>query len=80
MAILNGLFNNDTLDEETKMQYYKLLIPQVYKNGEISKKEYDAMIQEIIVNKAKGGIANLRNGGRPGYMMGEGPVMDKTDG
>ena len=81
MAILNGLFNNDTLDEETKMQYYKLLIPQVYKNGEISKKEYDAMIQEIIVNKAKGGIANLRNGGRPGYMFGEGPVMDnKTDG
>ena len=60
MAILNGLFNNDTLDEETKMQYYKLLIPQVYKNGEISKKEYDAMIEEIIVNKAKGGIANLR--------------------
>jgi hypothetical protein len=30
---------------------------------------------------AKGGIAGLRNGGRPGYMMGEGPVMDnKTDG
>ena len=78
MAILNGLFNNDTLDEETKMQYYKILIPQVYKNGEISKKEYDAMVQEIIVNKAKGGIANLRNGGRPGYMEGEGPVMDGT--
>ena len=78
MAILNGLFNNDTLDEETKMQYYKLLIPQVYKNGEISKKEYDAMVEEIIVNKAKGGIANLKNGGRPGYMMGEGPVMDET--
>ena len=78
MAILNGLFNNDTLDEETKQSYYRLLIPQVYKNGEISKKEYDAMIEEIIVNKAKGGIANLRNGGRPGYMMGEGPVMDET--
>jgi hypothetical protein len=80
MAILNGLFNDveDKIDEETKMQYYKLLIPQVYKNGEISKKEYDAMIEEIIVNKAKGGIANLRNGGRPGYMMGEGPVMDET--
>jgi hypothetical protein len=60
MAILNGLFNNETLDEETKQSYYKILIPQVYKNGEISKKEYDAMIQEIIVNKAKGGIANLR--------------------
>jgi hypothetical protein len=30
---------------------------------------------------AKGGIIGLRNGGRPGYMMGEGPVMDnKTDG
>ena len=60
MAILNGLFNNDTLDEETKQSYYKLLIPQVYKNGEISKKEYDAMIEEIIVNKAKGGIIGLR--------------------
>ena len=24
MAILNGLFNNDTLDEATQMQYYKL--------------------------------------------------------
>ena len=62
MAILNGLFNDveGKIDEETKMQYYKLLIPQVYKNGEISKKEYDAMVEEIIVNKAKGGIANLR--------------------
>ena len=29
---------------------------------------------------AKGGIIGLGNGGRPGYMMGEGPVMDKTDG
>ena len=80
MAILNGLFNDveGKVDEETKMQYYKLLIPQVYKNGEISKDVYEKMIQEIIVNKAKGGIANLRNGGRPGYMMGEGPVMDET--
>ena len=60
MAILNGLFNNDTLDEETKQSYYRILIPQVYKNGEISKKEYDAMIEEIIVNKAKGGIIGLR--------------------
>ena len=60
MAILNGLFNNDTLDEETKQSYYRLLIPQGYKNGEISKKEYDAMIEEIIVNKAKGGIIGLR--------------------
>jgi hypothetical protein len=60
MAILNGLFNNNTLDEETKQSYYRLLIPQVYKNGEISKKEYDAMIEEIIVNKAKGGIIGLR--------------------
>ena len=62
MAILNGLFNDveGKIDEETKMQYYKILIPQVYKNGEISNKEYDAMVEEIIVNKAKGGIANLR--------------------
>mgnify|MGYP006405847245 FL=1 len=27
---------------------------------------------------AKGGIIGLRNGGRPGYMEGEGPVMDGT--
>ena len=27
---------------------------------------------------AKGGIIGLRNGGRPGYMFGEGPVMDGT--
>jgi len=27
---------------------------------------------------AKGGIIGLRNGGRPGYMFGEGPVMDET--
>ncbi len=62
MAILNGLFNDveGKVDEETKMQYYKILIPQVYKNGEISKDVYEKMIQEIIVNKAKGGIANLR--------------------
>ncbi len=79
-AILSGLFNDvdGKVDEQTKMQYYKTLIPYVYKNGDISKTEYDAMIEEVIVNKAKGGIANLRNGGRPGYMMGEGPVMDGT--
>ena len=67
MAILNGLFNDveGKVDEETKMQYYKILIPQVYKNGEISKDVYEKMIQEIIVNKAKGGIANLKNGGFP---------------
>jgi len=29
---------------------------------------------------AKGGIIGLRNGGRPGYMFGKGPVMDNTDG
>jgi len=80
MAILNGLFNDveGKVDEETKMKYYKILIPAVYKNGEISKEEYDAMIEEIIVNKAKGGIANLRKGGRPSYRMGKGPVMDET--
>ena len=80
MAILNGLFNDveGKVDEETKMKYYKILIPAVYKKGEISKKEYDAMIEEIIVNKAKGGIANLRKGGRPSYRMGKGPVMDET--
>ena len=27
---------------------------------------------------AKGGIIGLRNGGRPGYMFGKGPVMDGT--
>ena len=82
MAILNGLFNDveDKIDEGTKQSYYKLLIPAVYEKGEISKKEYDAMIEEIIVNKAKGGIIGLRKGGRPGYMFGEGPVMDETDG
>ena len=81
-AILSGLFNDvdGKVDEQTKMQYYKTLIPYVYKNGDISKTEYDAMIEEVIVNKAKGGIANLKNGGRPGYMFGEGPVMDETDG
>jgi hypothetical protein len=76
MAILNGLFNNDTLDEETKQSYYRLLIPQVYKNGEISKKEYDAMIEEIIVNKAKGGIIGLRKK----YSMGSDPEDDPYEG
>tara|TARA_R100001480_G_scaffold64419_1_gene76609 strand:- start:38 stop:1378 length:1341 start_codon:yes stop_codon:yes gene_type:complete len=91
-AILSGLFNDvdGKVDEQTKMQYYKTLIPYVYKNGDISKTEYDAMIEEVIVNKAKGGIANLKNGGRPGYMEGMGPVggmmgimtddTDDTDG
>lgn len=61
-AILSGLFNDvdGKVDEQTKMQYYKTLIPYVYKNGDISKTEYDAMIEEVIVNKAKGGIIGLR--------------------
>lgn len=61
-AILSGLFNDvdGKVDEQTKMQYYKTLIPYVYKNGDISKTEYDAMIEEVIVNKAEGGIIGLR--------------------
>ena len=61
-AILSGLFNDvdGKVDEQTKMSYYKTLIPYVYKNGDISKKEYEAMIQEVIETKAKGGIIGLR--------------------
>ena len=61
-AILSGLFNDvdGKVDDETKMSYYKTLIPYVYKNGDISKKEYEAMIQEVIETKAKGGIIGLR--------------------
>jgi hypothetical protein len=37
-------------------------------------------MESYITEMQKGGIAGLRNGGRPGYMFGEGPVMDNTDG
>ena len=76
-AILSGLFNDvdGKVDEQTKMQYYKTLIPYVYKNGDISKTEYDAMIEEVIVNKAKGGIIGLRKK----YGMGSDPYEYNED-
>jgi hypothetical protein len=77
--------------EEPNMQVAEIPKDLTYKEAvkifKLSNDRDPKNVQEVIEffkNRklsAKGGIANLRNGGRPGYRFGEGPVMDnKTDG
>ena len=85
-AMLNAIINDglDTeakMDEASKEKIILSLLEEMRRSGDMEKKEYDLYMEAYSQSLNQGGIANLRKGGRPGYMMGEGPVMDnKTDG
>jgi hypothetical protein len=81
-AMINdGLDTEETMDEASKDKIILGLVQEMFRNGDMEKDEYEMYMESYINEMQKGGIAGLRNGGRPGYMMGEGPVMDnETDG
>ena len=68
MGIMNAMMNDvdGVMPEDRKMEFYKLYLPQVYQQGEISKKEYEALKDELFgEGKAKGGLMGLKMGGMP---------------
>jgi len=68
MGIMNAMMNdvNGVMPEDRKMEFYKLYLPQVYQQGEISKKEYEALKDELFgEGKAEGGLMGLKMGGMP---------------
>jgi len=82
-AMLNAIINDglDTeakMDEASKEKIILSLLEEMRRSGDMEKKEYDLYMEAYSQSLNQGGIAGLRNGGRPGYMMGKGPVMDGT--
>ena len=84
-SILNALISDgmegmeEKMDEASKDKMILSLIKEMRETGEMEKDEYNMYMESYLTSEMqKGGIAGLRNGGRPGYMMGEGPVMDGT--
>ena len=76
--ISDGLDTEAKMDEASKEKIILSLLEEMRRSGEMEKKEYDIYMESYSQSLNQGGIAGLRNGGRPGYMMGEGPVMDGT--
>ena len=61
-AMLDAMMNDvdEVMPEDRKMEFYKLLIPQLRKSGEMSDSEYEGLIGELFgEGKAEGGIMNL---------------------
>ena len=61
-AMLNAMMNDvdEVMPEDRKMEFYKLLIPQLRKSGEMSDSEYEGLMGELFgEGKAEGGIMNL---------------------
>ena len=84
-SILNALISDgmegmeEKMDEASKDKMILSLIKEMRETGEMEKDEYNMYMESYLTSEMqKGGIAGLRNGGRPGYMDGEGPVMDGT--
>ena len=82
-AMLNAMINDgleteETMGETSKDKIILGLVQEMFRNGDMDENEYEMYMESYIKEMQKGGIAGLRNGGRPGYMMGEGPVMDGT--
>jgi hypothetical protein len=84
-SILNALISDgmegmeEKMDEASKDKMILSLIKEMRETGEMEKDEYNMYMESYLASEMqKGGIAGLRNGGRPGYRFGEGPVMDGT--
>jgi len=69
MGIMNAMMNDvdGVMPEDRKMEFYKLYLPQVYQQGEISKKEYEALKDELFgEGKAEGGRIGFKDGSSTG--------------
>jgi len=61
-AMLDAMMNDidEVMPEDRKREFYKLLIPQLRKSGEMSDSEYEGLMDELFgEGKAEGGIMNL---------------------
>jgi hypothetical protein len=61
-AMLDAMMNDidEVMPEDRKREFYKLLIPQLRKSGELSDSEYKGLMGELFgEGKADGGIMNL---------------------
>ena len=61
-AMLDAMMNDidEVMPEDRKREFYKLLIPQLRKSGEMSDSEYKGLMGELFgEGKADGGIMNL---------------------
>ena len=76
--ISDGLDTEAKMDEASKEKIILSLLEEMRRSGDMEKKEYDLYMEAYSQSLNQGGIAGLRNGGRPGYRLGEGPVMDGT--
>jgi hypothetical protein len=57
-AMMNDI--DEVMPEDRKREFYKLLIPQLRKSGEMSDSEYEGLMGELFgEGKAEGGIMNL---------------------
>jgi len=65
MAIVNAMFNDvdDVMPEDRKAEFYRLYLPQLRDSGEISKNDYESLVEELQLNKKDGGIASFKDGG-----------------
>ena len=65
MAIINAMFNDvdDVMPEDRKAEFYRLYLPQLRDSGEISKNDYESLVEELQLNKKDGGIASFKEGG-----------------
>ena len=71
-AMLNAMINDgldteETMDEASKDKIILGLVQEMFRNGDMEKDEYEMYMESYITEMQKGGIAGLRNGGRPGY-------------
>jgi len=84
MSVLNALFGDEEgiISEDRKQEYYNLYIPQLYRNGKMSKTDYEGYIEEGILTepkyRAKGGMINSYNNG--GSVLPNGVEMDYRGG
>jgi len=61
-AMLDAMMNDidEVMPEDRKREFYKLLIPQLRRSGEMSDSEYEGLMGELFgEGKADGGIMNL---------------------
>ena len=66
MAVLNSLMGDieGVVDEDTKMDFYKLLIPQLIRSGEMESDKGKMLAEELGISmRAQGGRVNYQTGG-----------------
>jgi hypothetical protein len=90
MAVLNSLMGDieGVVDEDTKMDFYKLLIPQLIRSGEIESDKGKMLAEELGISmRAEGGIMSAapdisyeRNSHIQKYMADGGRVNFQTGG